>query len=67
MNKRIVIIGAGASGMVTAAWLLQHGHEVIVCDTEAQSKVDFAQIRENGLHVDGSGFATVSRRTNQMI
>ena len=61
MNKRIVIIGAGASGMVTAAWLLQHGHEVIVCDTEAQSKADFAQIRENGLHVDGSGFEKLDR------
>lgn len=56
MNKQISIIGAGAAGMVTVAWLLQHGNEVIVCDTEAQSSGDFSEIDAYGLSVDGPGF-----------
>ncbi|MEE0435097.1 MAG: NAD/NADP octopine/nopaline dehydrogenase family protein [Peptococcaceae bacterium] len=56
MKQKIAIIGAGAAGMVTASWLLQQGHEVIVCDSEEQSGEDFAQISAQGLRTDGPGF-----------
>lgn len=57
MDKKISIIGAGAAGMVTAAWLLQKGYEVTLCDTGAQSAEDFAQVRAHGLTIDGPGFS----------
>lgn len=61
MNDKIAILGAGAAGMVTAAWLLQNGHEVIVWDTEAQSKDDFAQVRTYGLTINGPGFSALDQ------
>ena len=69
MKDKIAILGAGAAGMVTAAWLLQNGCEVVVWDTEAQSEEDFAQIRAHGLTIDGPGFEalqTLSEMTHDM-
>lgn len=61
MNDKIAILGAGAAGMTTAAWLLQNGHEVVVWDTEAQSARDFSEIRAQGLSIDGPGFEALKK------
>lgn len=50
MNKSIAIIGAGAIGGITAAFLTLAGHDVqIVCKYEEKAEI----IRTKGLHVTG--------------
>lgn len=34
MDERIAIVGAGAAGVITAAWLTGNGHKVILCDSK---------------------------------
>ncbi len=47
MDRRITILGAGSTGMTTAAWLEAEGWEVTLCDTPEQSE-DFEAIRRQG-------------------
>lgn len=47
MNKKVTVIGAGSSGMSTAAWLQRQGYEITLCDTEEQA-LDFEVIRRQG-------------------
>ena len=50
MKKSIAVIGAGAIGGITAAFLAKAGHDVqIVCKYEDKAKL----AREQGLHVTG--------------
>lgn len=45
MNRNVTIIGAGSSGMSTAAWLQSQGWKVTLCDTADQTP-DFDVIRK---------------------
>lgn len=47
MNRNITIIGAGSSGMSSAAWLQSQGFQVTLCDTAEQAQ-DFDVIRRQG-------------------
>ncbi len=47
MDRRITILGAGSTGMTTAAWLESGGWEVTLWDTPEQSE-DFEVIRRQG-------------------
>lgn len=47
MDRKITILGAGSSGMATAAWLTRAGFEITLWDTPEQSE-DFEEIRKNG-------------------
>lgn len=47
MDKKIAVLGCGATGCVTAAWLTKRGFEVTLCDLENHSS-DFKEIREQG-------------------
>ena len=57
-EKRVAILGAGAAGAVTAAWLVQKGCEVIWWDQEEQCRKDFAVIGEKGIQVEGPGLTS---------
>ena len=58
MNERIAIVGAGAAGMITAAYLTQNGAEVILCDLEEQCWEDFGAISELGIKIKGPGLVS---------
>lgn len=58
MGERIAVIGAGAAGVVTAAWLIQTGYDVVLCDTEEQCREDFAAIARSGIEVKGPGLVS---------
>ena len=47
MNQRITVLGAGSSGMATAAWLTRQGWQVTLWDTPGQS-ADFSPIQQQG-------------------
>lgn len=53
MMKNIAVIGAGANGLATAAWLTLQGHQVTLCDTADQLK-ETAAVQEGGIRVDGA-------------
>ncbi len=55
-HKTVTILGAGSSGMATAAYLTLAGCQVTLCDTPAQAE-DFSVIRQQGgiLLKGGSG------------
>lgn len=55
MDERIAIVGAGAAGVITAAWLTGNGHKVILCDSKEQCREDFAVIARKGIVVKGPG------------
>ena len=55
MGERIAVVGAGAVGMVTAAWLAGAGYDVILCDREEQCREDFDVIARSGIEVAGPG------------
>lgn len=55
MDERIAIVGAGAAGVITAAWLTGKGHKVILCDSKEQCREDFAVIARKGIVVKGPG------------
>ncbi len=70
MNKKVTILGAGSSGMSTAAWLQSQGWETTLCDTEEQS-ADFEVIRkQNGIILRGNtgcnGCIMPSKLTNDL-
>lgn len=46
-KKKVTILGAGSSGMATAAYLTFSGCQVTLCDTESQAS-DFGIIRRQG-------------------
>lgn len=57
-NKNITILGAGSSGMATAAYLTLCGFRVTLCDTEDQA-ADFAAIRtQGGIELQGGSGKT---------
>lgn len=53
MNKRVTILGAGSSGMSTAAWLKSQGWETTLCDTPEQSEFDTIR-KQNGIILRGN-------------
>lgn len=55
MGERIAVIGAGAAGMVTAAWLTGTGYDVVLCDREEQCREDFDVIARSGIEAEGPG------------
>lgn len=55
MGKRIAVVGAGAVGTVTAAWLTGRGYDVVLCDRKEQCRDDFDVIGRLGIEVDGPG------------
>lgn len=55
MGEKIAIVGAGAAGTVTAAYLTEKGFHVILCDKEEHCREDFKSIAENGITVKGPG------------
>ena len=56
MKSRITVIGAGAAGCVTAAYLVKQGLEVVLCDLENEFEDDYYVLHESGIQVDGPGF-----------
>ena len=53
MNQRITVLGAGSSGMATAAWLTRQGWQVTLWDVPGQS-VDFETIQQQGgIQIEG--------------
>jgi len=52
MNKRIVVIGAGISGLTTAYLLKQKGHDVIVLEKRNEAGGAIETIHENGYLFD---------------
>lgn len=46
-NKKVTILGAGSSGMATAAYLTMAGCSVTLCDTPEQA-IDFGVIQKQG-------------------
>lgn len=58
MGERIAVVGAGAVGMVTAAWLTGRGYEVILCDRVEQCGEDFEVIARSGIEVEGPGLVS---------
>lgn len=58
MDKHITILGAGSTGMATAAYLTLCGCRVTLCDAESQA-ADFEQIRmQNGIILRGGSGKT---------
>lgn len=55
MKEQIAIVGAGAAGAVTAAWLIGNGYDVILCDRKEQCEEDFAAIARKGIAAEGPG------------
>lgn len=55
MGERIAVIGAGAVGTITAAYLTGNNFDVILCDREEQCREDFDAIVRDGITVEGSG------------
>ncbi len=53
MNKRVTILGAGSSGMSTAAWLKSQGWETTLCDTPEQSEFDAIK-KQKGIILRGN-------------
>ncbi|MDE6929426.1 MAG: NAD/NADP octopine/nopaline dehydrogenase family protein [Lachnospiraceae bacterium] len=58
MGEKIAVIGAGAAGTVTAAYLTDKGFHVILCDKEEHCREDFASIAERGIDVKGPGLVS---------
>lgn len=57
-NRAVAILGAGSSGMATAAWLTMAGCRVTLCDTPEQA-ADFDRIRaQNGIILRGGSGKT---------
>ena len=50
MSTPLVVIGAGAIGGTLGAHLARAGHDVLLCDVDAEH---VAAIREHGLHIEG--------------
>lgn len=55
MRGNVAVVGAGAVGTVTAAYLTARGWDVILCDREEHCQEDFQAISENGITVKGPG------------
>lgn len=55
MREKVAVIGAGAAGTVTAAYLTGKGFHVILCDKEEHCREDFESIAEKGIAVKGPG------------
>ncbi|MBS6952710.1 MAG: NAD/NADP octopine/nopaline dehydrogenase family protein [Enterocloster asparagiformis] len=54
MDQKIAVIGSGATGCATAAYLGLNGWEVTLCDTEEQAE-DFPAIRsQGGIYLEGA-------------
>ena len=58
MRELIAIVGAGAAGTVTAAYLTGKGYDVILCDREEQCREDFEIIARAGIAVEGPGLVS---------
>lgn len=56
MQKRIAVIGAGASGCITAVYLKEKGEQVVLCDLRPEFEEDFDWIQTKGILVEGPGF-----------
>lgn len=56
----VVVIGAGLSGLVTAAYLSQAGVRVLVCEQGAQVGGLFNSFQRQGFHFDGGIKAAVN-------
>jgi oxygen-dependent protoporphyrinogen oxidase len=52
MNKKVIVIGAGISGLATAYWINKAGYEVKVLETNSQVGGAMQSNRENGYLLD---------------
>lgn len=53
-KEAVAIVGAGAAGAVTAAYLIHKGYSVILCDTKEQCEEDFEEIARKGIGVESA-------------
>lgn len=54
MDRKLAVIGSGATGCATAAYLTMNGWEVTLCDTEEQAG-DFPAIcSQSGICLEGA-------------
>lgn len=52
MNKKIVVIGAGISGLAAAYWLKKDGFDVTILESKKEAGGAMETIRENGFLID---------------
>lgn len=60
-KKKIVILGAGISGLATAYWLHKAGFDVKILESKSEAGGAIETMRENGFLIDfgpNSGFET---------
>jgi len=63
MKKKIVILGAGISGLTTAFWFNKNNYDFVILEKESQAGGSMQTIRKDGFQIDfgpNSGLETTS-------